>query len=142
MRSLLVCSILGAGLMWAQHSIAAEPKHPAQVQCKHPVKEFLQVLAAGAKTLDVSQVLSAKQYSFVKDEVKKHSADHKAAPGDGAIVIDSDGVFMLVMTKGDGDDAKACGVVPIPVEMVAAIVAIDAPPAATPPPVKKPGEGV
>lgn len=138
MRSLLVCSILAVGLSWAQHSIAAEPKqkHAAPAVCEHSLADFLGTVAAKSKHMAVSPSLTSAQYSFVQGEIKKHSSDHKVADGDGAMVIDSDGVFLLAATQGDPAGVlKVCTIVPIPGELVAAIVAIGGPPAAdvTPP---------
>lgn len=131
MRSLLVCSILTVGLAWAQHSIAAPvAKHAAKpvapASCERSLDDFLHKLAANSKHMAVSPTLTSAQYSFVQGEIKEHSKDHKAADGDGAIVIDSDGRFFLAATLG----ANVCTIVQLPAELVAAIVAIDAPPAA------------
>lgn len=136
MRKLLVCSILTVGLAWAQHSIAAPAnKHAdkpgAHASCEPSLDDYLHAVAAKSKHMEISSSLTSAQYSFVQGEIKKHSKDHKVADGDGAIVIDSDGQFLLLATLG----ANVCTIVPLPADLVAAIVAIDAPPAAavTPP---------
>jgi hypothetical protein len=136
MKNLLAISILGVGLAWAQHSVAAPAnKHAdkpvAPASCERPLDDFLHKLATASKHLAVSQSLTSAQYSFVQGEIKKHSKDHKVADGDGAIVIDSDGQFILLATLG----SNVCTIVPLPADLVAAIIALGEPPAsaATPP---------
>ena len=140
MRSLLVCSILSLGLSWAQHSIAAPAsRHPSPIApaapaiCETSLDDFLHHVAAGSKHVGVSPRLTPAQYAFVQDEIKKHSKDHKVAPGDGAMVIDTDGQFLMAATLG----ANVCMYIPIPVELVAAIVAVEDPPKVATPPAPK-----
>lgn len=117
----------------------AKPKHAAPAACDGALDDYLHAIAANSKQMAISPRLTTGQFSFVQSEIKKHSKDHKSATGDGAIVIDSDGQFLLAVTTGNPAGAvNVCTIVPIPAELVAAIVAIDAPPAAveTPPAAK------
>jgi hypothetical protein len=114
------------------HHVYARVQKPAgPAQCKDSVDDVLHHIAGESKSLSVSQALTPKQYSFVRDAVKTHSANHKEAPGDGAIVIDANGVFAVLLTKGLGSDAKICAFTVVPVEVVVGIVAADEPPKAT-----------
>jgi hypothetical protein len=127
-----VCLV--ASLALGSPAFAAEraAKHPSPVQCEGSVDDVLHILAVGAKGISVSSALTPKQYSFMRGKVKTNSKGHKDAPGDGAVVVDRDGEFALLFTKGTGDDTKVCGHMVVPGELVAAIVAVEIPEGAAP----------
>jgi hypothetical protein len=107
------------------------PKQEAVAKCVTPLGDFLHSIGDESKDLATSKPLTDKQYAFISEEVKKHAPLKKIA-GDGAIVIHTDGEFAVLFTKGADADAMICAFMPVPEEIVAGIIAIDAP-AKTPP---------
>ena len=130
MRTAAVCLL--ASLALGSPAFAAEraAKHASPVQCKTSVDDFLHIMAGAAKSLSYSAALTPKQYSFAAAAVKEHSKDHQTAPGDGALIIDTDGDFALVFTKGSEGVNKVCAVMAVPADAVASILGIEMPSAA------------
>lgn len=126
MRALVGLAILVAMSGTAQ---AAKPK-VASDSCKTSVADFIKYLGDDAKDTAASPALTAAEYDFAKDVVEKHSASKKSPPGDGALFVASKGQFVLAFTKGKDGDTKICAVIDVPVEVVSAILASDAPKAA------------
>lgn len=123
---------LTAGLLIAMGGAAAAKPRVSVPSCKTSLAEFAKGIGDDAKHVSVSPALTSAEYAFAKDLLKKHSADHKPLPGDGAVFIAADKQFIIALTKGAGDTATVCAVTGVPVEMVVAVMESDTPTAAKP----------
>lgn len=141
MRALVGLASLTVLIALGGTAQAAKPK-AAPGSCKTSVADFVKYLGEDAKDTAASPALTPAEYNFAKDIVEKHSASKKVPPGDGAVFVVSKGQFVIAFTKGKDGDAKICAVIDVPVEVVSAILASDAPKVAPKAATKKPDPNV